>query len=226
MKISICIPTYEMGGRGAAFLSRAIESVKLQTVKDLEIVVSDHSKDDCVQQVCSDSELNIKYLRNSKNRGSSSANVNNALLNASGDYIKILFQDDYLCREDCLEKILSKFESGAGWVVVGTIHTTDGISFYNPIKPKYHEKIYLGENTISSPSVLAIRNDTPLLFDEKLSWLMDVEYYKRLYDKYGLPNTIEDALVVNTLWKGQISNTRITQALVDEEVMYVKEKHE
>ena len=55
---------------------------------------------------------------------------------------------------------------------------------------------------------------------------MDVEYYKRLYDKYGLPNTIEDALVVNTLWKGQISNTRITQALVDEEVMYVKEKHE
>ena len=226
MKISICIPTYEMGGRGASFLSRALESVKLQTVKDLEIVVSDHSKDNCVQQVCSDSELNIKYLRNSKNRGSSSANINNALLNASGDYIKILFQDDYLCREDCLEKILFKFENGASWVVVGALHTTDGISFYNPIKPKYHEKIYLGENTISSPSVLAIRNDKPLLFDEKLSWLMDVEYYKRLYDKYGLPSTIEDPLVVNTLWDGQISNTRITQALVDEEVLYVREKHE
>ena len=226
MKISVCIPTYEMGGRGAAFLSRALESVKLQTVKDLEIIVSDHSEDDCIQKLCVDSDLSIKYLRNSKNRGSASANINNALLNASGEYIKILFQDDYLCREDCLEKILCEFDSGAGWVVVGTIHTTDGINFYNPIKPKYHEKIYLGENTISSPSVLTIRNDKPLLFDEKLSWLMDVEYYKRLYDKYGLPNTVEDPLVVNTLWEGQISNTRITQALVDEEVMYVRQKHE
>ena len=63
MKISVCIPTYEMGGRGAAFLSRALESVKLQTVKDLEIVVSDHSEDDCIQKLCIDSDLSIKYLR-------------------------------------------------------------------------------------------------------------------------------------------------------------------
>ncbi len=226
MKISVCIPTYEMAGHGAAFLLRALESIKQQTIKDLEVVVSDHSENEEIRDICKNSDLDVKYLKNSNNRGSSSANINNAVQNASGDYIKILFQDDYLCRTDCLEKVLSEFESGAGWVVVGTIHTTDGVNFYNPIKPKYHEKIYLGENTISSPSVIAIKNEKPLLFDEKLSWLMDVEYYKRLYDKYGLPNIVKDALVVNTLWEGQISNTRITKDLVDKEVEYVRQKHE
>ena len=226
MKISVCIPTYEMAGHGAAFLLRALESIKQQTIKDLEVVVSDHSENEEIRDICKNSDLDVKYLKNSNNRGSSSANINNAVQNASGDYIKILFQDDYLCRTDCLEKVLSEFEAGAGWVVVGTIHTTDGVNFYNPIKPKYHEKIYLGENTISSPSVIAIKNEKPLLFDEKLSWLMDVEYYKRLYDKYGLPNIVKDALVVNTLWEGQISNTRITKDLVDKEVEYVRQKHE
>jgi len=63
--------------------------------------------------------------------------------------------------------------------------------------PKYHDRIYAGINTISCPSVLTFRNENPLLLDESLNWLVDVEYYKRLYNRYGLPFIIEDICTVN-----------------------------
>ena len=91
--------------------------------------------------------------------------------------------------------------------------------------PEYNDEIYLGNNTISSPSVLAIRNKNVLTFDESLSWLMDVDYYKRLFDKYGLPEIVENILVVNRLWDGQISTSQITQDIVDKEVAYMRRKH-
>ncbi len=52
MKISVCIPTYEMAGHGAAFLLRALESIKQQTIKDLEVVVSDHSENEEIRDIC------------------------------------------------------------------------------------------------------------------------------------------------------------------------------
>ena len=44
--ISIVIPTYEMQGRGIAFLRRALDSLNKQVVTNasaIEIVLSDHS---------------------------------------------------------------------------------------------------------------------------------------------------------------------------------------
>jgi glycosyltransferase involved in cell wall biosynthesis len=225
MKFSVCIPTYEMEGKGVAFLNDALLSIKSQTVNDLEIVISDHSVDSKIEDFCAKEDLNIRYFRNTNKRGSSSVNINNAIQNSNGEIIKILFQDDYFYDPVCLEQVALKFEEGAKWVVVGTTHTSDGVHFYNPIIPRYHKKIYEGKNTISSPSVLAIRNESPLLFDEDLSWLMDVEYYKRLYDSYGLPSSIDNILIVNRLWKGQVSRTKITQDLIDKEVRYVRKKH-
>ena len=226
MKMSVCIPTYEMGDKGVYFLNEAFQSIKSQTLKEIEVVISDHTVDDSIEDFCKEQDLDIKYFRNTNKRGSSSANINNAIQQAQGEVIKILFQDDYFYDKTCLEQIYDKFEEGANWVVVGTTHTsTSADRLFNPIIPRYHDKIYLGENTISSPSVLAVRNDSPLLFDEELSWLMDVEYYKRLYDKYGHPHIIDNILIVNRLWEGQVSSTKITPQLVDRETQYVRDKY-
>jgi len=227
MRISVCIPTYEMKGKGVDFLTHSFLWLEKQTFQDFEVIVSDHSENDDIKNLCkSKGNLDIKYIRNEKNRGSSSSNLNNALQKAIGEVIKILFQDDYICDTHCLEMIQEKFQdSRVSWVVNGTIHTSDGNQFFNPLIPRYNKTIHLGNNTISSPSVLAIRNKEVLPFDEKLSWLMDVEYYKRLYEKHGEPTIIENILVVNRLWDGQISNSMITQDIINEEVSYVKAKH-
>jgi len=230
MKASVCIPTYEMGGKGVEFLEESFLALRMQTCKDFEIVISDHSKDDSIKNFCESvakkSSLNINYFRNAERRGSSSANINNAIKYAIGEVIKVLFQDDYICDIDCLNLIYERFKNpDVNWVVNGTVHTSDSVHFFDPMVPKYNDEIYLGNNTISSPSVLAIRNKNVLAFDERLSWLMDVDYYKRLFDKYGLPEIVENILVVNRLWDGQISTSQITQSIVDKEVAYMRRKH-
>jgi glycosyltransferase involved in cell wall biosynthesis len=219
-----------MGGRGVEFLEQSFLGLRMQTLKDFEIVISDHSKDDNIKNFCEsvakESSMDINYFRNTSGRGSSSANINNAIKCAIGEVIKILFQDDYLCDIDCLKVIYERFNKPqVNWLVTGTVHTSDKVDFFNPMIPKYNSNIYLGNNTISSPSVLAVRNKDVLEFDESLSWLMDVDYYKRLFDKYGLPEIIERILVVNRLWDGQISTTQITQDIIDKEVAYTREKY-
>ena len=50
------------------------------------------------------SELNIKYVSGSHVPRSNSTNVNNAILNCTNDYIKVMFQDDFF-RLNFLDKL-------------------------------------------------------------------------------------------------------------------------
>ena len=87
-----------MHGKGSNFLNFSLEQIYNQSYSNIQVVISDHSIDNSIYTVCNDwsKKLNIKYLKNTKNRGSSSANINNAINNCDGKLIKILFQDDFL----------------------------------------------------------------------------------------------------------------------------------
>ena len=63
---SICVPTYEMSGYGHEMLKELFENLKLQTVQDFEIVVSDQSQDDKTLRVCEEYSdiFTIKYIKN------------------------------------------------------------------------------------------------------------------------------------------------------------------
>jgi hypothetical protein len=110
-------------------------------------------------------------------------------------------------------------------MVTACCHFNDEKGMYNPFYPKYHDNIHYGENTISSPSVLMFQNDDIELFDENLLWLMDVEYYKRLYDKFGLPSICNYITIVNREHNNQVSNTLATQQVRDSEFEYVSKKY-
>ena len=90
--ISVCIPTYEMNGKGAEYLEYSFNILYQQTFTDFEIIISDHSKTDLIKELCDRwaTVLDIKYLRNEYKRGSSSANVNNAVI-ARIDNIKAIY---------------------------------------------------------------------------------------------------------------------------------------
>ena len=228
--VSIVIPAYEMHGRGAEFLNFGLNGIFHQTFKDIQVVVSDHSTNNTIEEVCkvwSGKGLNISYLRNEEERGSSSANINNAIRSSTGKYIKFLFQDDFLYCADAIEKTVKAFEKEPDkkWLVSACEHSNDGKILYRPFYPRYHDDIHLGNNTISSPSVLAIRNENVLYFDNKLIWLMDVEYYKRLHETFGAPVILNSITVVNRTWDSQLSNT-ISQEIKNKELEYVKETYE
>jgi glycosyltransferase involved in cell wall biosynthesis len=228
MKVSICIPTYEMKGQGVKYLNHSFSMLEKQSFQDFEIIVSDHSITNEIKTLCDDwsPKLNIKYISNDYGRGISSCNINTALKQASGDIIKILFQDDFLYDSNSLETQLIHFSGNYNpWMVTACCHFNDEKGMYNPFYPKYHDNIHYGENTISSPSVLMFQNDDIELFDENLLWLMDVEYYKRLYDKFGLPSICNYITIVNREHNNQVSNTLATQQVRDSEFEYVSKKY-
>lgn len=218
-----------MGGLGHVFLKQSFDALCIQTFKDFDIVVSDHSWDDLVKNLCDEyrAQLDISYCHNAEHRGSSSANINNAIRHATGELIKILFQDDFLYHGNALQDIADAFDMTKDhWLVTACIHTKNGIDFFRPFHPRYNKRIYLGNNTISSPSVLTIRNDHPLLFDEALIWLMDVEYYKRLYDAFGDPKIVNIIGVVNRVGSHQVSNTLANKVTRGNEYLLMLRKYE
>ena len=229
MKISICIPCYEMHGKGGDFLSFSLEKILEQTHKDFEVVISDHSESDLIKKVCTSFEsrgMDLKYVRNDENRGNSSANINNAILNSTGEIIKVLFQDDFLFHKRSLSHIDKIFRlTNATWLVSASCHSLDGKNFERDYYPRYTEDIMEGNNLISSPSVLSFRrSDKPILFDEKLVWLMDCDIYKRLYMEHGEPFYLNVINVVNRTWGGQFNN-HIPWERKMWEIQYGKEKY-
>jgi len=225
--LSICIPTYEMKGKGVNFLEYSFKKLTEQTFKDFEIIISDHSLDEEIKNLCVKYEkiLNILYIKNTNNIGGSSANVNNAIKYASGKIIKFLFQDDFLFNKNSLEITVSNFNIEEDtWLVSRCEHSTDGQTFIRDFKPYYNDNIHLGLNTISSPSVLTILNNNPLFFDENLIWLMDCDYYKRCYDSFGLPKILNVITVVNRMGNHQVSNAIVNNEIQQKELEYVKQK--
>ncbi len=228
--MSICIPTYEMRGMGHIFLRESFDVMARQTFKDFEVVVSDHSKNDLIQNLCLEykEKLDIKYFRNHDNIGNFSPNLNNSIKKAEGKLIKILLQDDFLFDEKSLETIVKNFDMQRDhWLITPCIHTKNRKDFFRPFYPRYNKKIHLGKNTLGSPSVITVRNENPLLFDENLMWFNDCDYYKRYYDLFGNPKIIKEINVVIGVGEHQITNTLATESLRKKEHEYmVKKYHE
>ena len=89
-KVSVVIPTHNR----AALLQRAVRSVLIQTMEDLEVLVADDASQDATAEVVrSFGDHRIKYLRHDDNRGVSAAR-NTALAHAAGEYIAFLDDDD------------------------------------------------------------------------------------------------------------------------------------
>ena len=225
---SICIPTYEMKGLGASYLRATFENFASQSFTDFEVVVSDHSKDDSIKELCLEyvNSFKLKYIKNNLNRGSSSANINHAIKNATGLWIKVLFQDDYLLGTKALEIIHDEISRSEGaWLVGACQHTNDGVNLFDSHFPSFHPDIHLGVNTIGAPSNIAFKNEGSIFFDNNLIWLMDCEFYKRLELKFGAPIVFSHICIVNRVGAHQVTHTLIHDDLVRNELRYVKNKY-
>jgi len=233
--ISIAISTYEANNKGKEFLDFSFRKIMEQTYKNIEIVISDHSNNDDIKDLCGEykkqNNLNIFYFHNSENRGNSSQNTNNAINSCNGKYIKILFMDDYLLNINTLQNIIDNFDLNPDkkWLVHSYKHTKNRIDFYNLHEPKISSNMIFC-NRIGCPSCLTIRNDVKLRFDENLKWFMDSEYYYRLKISHGEPifmkaDKLDKPYMINLHHVDQITNTMINNKLIKNEKFYIMKKH-
>jgi hypothetical protein len=228
--VTILIPCYEMNGMGREFLGFSLKKISEQSYKNIKVLISDQSENlGIIKKVHEWTDfLDIDYIFNNRTKRTSSANVNYALTKVDKNckYIKILFEDDFLLDENSIFETINALEQEQNkkWLVSTCQHSKTGQDLYDLFEPRYYDEIYTGEpNSISSPSVLTIKNGLDIFFDEQLYWLMDVDFYKRIYDTYGEPIIFKRCTVVNRVWDGQVGKG-VPQSVKDFELNYVKEK--
>lgn len=222
--ISICIPAYKQ----PALLQRCLDSISMQTYKNIEIIISDDSDNDSVAEVVrrNGDKLTISYYHNTRPLGSP-ANWNNALEKATGELYLLLHHDDFFSSETALQQYCYHFEKHTE--MDGFFCKSTPVSFDNKLAPiKYepdllkkllHEPDHLiRSNQIGPPSNLMLRSSVQELYDTGLIWLVDVEYYIRLI-KNGHKLGYIDATLVHI----GIHQEQITQFCTDNPQIVLKE---
>jgi len=199
MKISIVIPTYECYGKGWLYLNELLNSIYKQDFKDFEVVISDQSTDDSIRDMVAfyQKMLPITLLDSRSLQRSISCNVNNAIRNCRGKYIKPMFMDDFFCNDKALSIINEHLDSNPNFWCANATRHCESINFLekHALVPSYNDNIHRGSNSMSGPSVITFKNK--VYFDENLTLLMDCEMYKRMRIQYGMPLIIKEALSCN-----------------------------
>lgn len=161
----------------AIHLARLLHSLSKQTFTDYEIILT--------------------------KEGKMAENTNASIKRAKGKVIKVMYIDDYFIGEDSLFVMLNALTQsnhlrGNKWLIVGADN--------NPI-PKWTDDLEKGNNKLGSPSALMFYNDNPPLFDEKMSWLLDCDLYKRMDKLWGRPTILEGNYIGIGIHPNQVSNT-------------------
>lgn len=215
--VSVCVPAYN----GAAYLKECLDSILAQTYTNFEvIIVDDCSADNTVEIVNAylKSDRRIKLFRNEKNLGLV-GNWNQCLKYATGEWIKFVFQDDYIKR-DCLSRMIEFLKPGIHLVVCnrkfifeantdesfkneylswmtspGKIYKMDGPSFISVKQVSYTISQLVTSNFIGEPTAMLIRREVVNKlgnFHPYMVQLCDLEYWLRIATNYGMFYIPED----------------------------------
>lgn len=104
-KVSICIPTYN----NAEEVERLLQSISVQEYKDYEVNISDDSTNNAIEQLVAQYP-HIHYIHNQKPYGHI-FNWNKAIQMAQGEYIKIMFSDDWFTEPNSLGEFVKLLEA-------------------------------------------------------------------------------------------------------------------
>lgn len=214
--ISLCIPAY----KNVLFLKRLLDSIVSQQFKDYEVIISDDSPDLDVQNLVADYKTRITrlhYWRNIPPKGMPE-NWNTAMASASGDWIKIMHDDDWFLRPDALGKFAARTDTEADFIfcnyennfldVKGDISKKTAMEFpRNRLQAIADEPLLLlADNKIGPPSVCMVRASRAVQYDRRFRWRVDIDYYKAVLSHHPALEFIEEILIGVGMNENQVTN--------------------
>lgn len=183
-KVSICIPA----SRPMEYLHRALDSVLIQTYRDYELVITDDSPEGSIGPSLAAYSFGdkLKYSKN-KARLGAAGNWNEAVRLASGEYIKMLHDDDWFTYEDSLGEYVRMLDDNpqaqfAFSSLIGQYHDS-GRTWIHSASPQQIRLLaeeptsLFCENFIGGPSAVIYRRDLNKPFDKNLKWVVDIDFY-------------------------------------------------
>jgi glycosyltransferase involved in cell wall biosynthesis len=210
--VSICIPVYN----GGKYLRQCLDSVLSQTFQNIEIlIVDDCSTDDSPEIVQQYLKIHpsIRYFKNEKNLGLT-GNWNKCIELANGEWIKFVFQDDFI-ENNCIEVFLSyaknsnvpllvsrrRFYTGGNLSLKMEKYYSGGLPSLSQINVESHNDIispekvsntavkYMAMNFIGEPTVTFFSTSVVKkhgYFNSALEQICDLEFVLRLGSIYGI----------------------------------------
>lgn len=224
--VSILITTYECHGKGAEFIRVHLESIAQQTYRPIEVIVSDHSRDDAVQAAVEGMNMRgvtLRYVRYTEHYGNPCHNWNNAAKYANGDFIKYAALDDPFSSANAVQALVDCMAANPSkqWIV--SAHYTVPANY--KFSPKWNPEI-LTRNTVSGPSAAFLRRSLlHVQFDPQFSWLLDLDWYYRLYKEAGQPAICQEVTWINNTHPFQLSSTVNDTAVRQLEADRMKKKY-
>ena len=204
-KVSICVPTYN----NVSEVERLLQSIRRQNYTDYEVNISDDSTNDeteeLVERVRTEWQWQNKlhYIHNATPLGHI-YNWNAAIKMAAGQYIKIMFSDDWFTDEKSLSAFVSMLDehpevnlafSGSMQVLLDgqdieqVKHLSKQATEHGNAYARYAEdafierlhrnyKLFFLGNQIGAPSAgIYRRGEQLVLFDEQSNWASDMFLY-------------------------------------------------
>jgi len=206
--ITVCIPIHDPQGVYYDYLSQACKSIATQTFLPKEVLIGGSLKPSYLDRIQDELKpfFPVRFLLNDSN--STSENLNGLIRDVSSEITKILFQDDFLISTTALHEISTSFESNlSNWLVAGSINYEDKDCLYvRQINPKFSGRIRVGKNTLGSPSSVSLITGSFLEFNEELSWMLDCEWYLRMYHSRGKPIILGEFHTANRIHDGQATH--------------------
>lgn len=210
--ISICIPAY----RRTVLLKRLLDSIGIQSYPNYEVVITDDSPDFAVQELVEQHRVKAKtrYFKNEVTLGTPE-NWNEALRRAKSDWIKIMHDDDWFSGPESLGLFADAIRNGKSMFY---------FSSYTNIYPEgkslpvvmsrrqlkiflQNPEVLLAANRIGPPSVVIFKKDLNVMFDSRMRWLVDIDFYIRFLCRHPAAVFIKENLI-----RIGISETQVTHS--------------
>lgn len=213
-RVSICIPAY----RDARGVERLLKSIEGSDYRDIEVIITDDTPDDSVAAVAErfKASLNLTYHHNAEALGPA-GNWNRSIDLSSGEYIKIMHQDDWFTYPDSLSRYVRLLDEHPEAVLAysGSRQVTiaeEAAEYYDRCISDEHREfidsdwrnIYVGQY-IGAPSATIYRR-SDLRFDPALKWLIDADFYMGLLKSGGELACTCDPLVSIGISASQMTN--------------------
>jgi len=228
--LSICIPAYER----PALLKRLLDSIAKQVFKDFEVIITDDSSSRDNEELLFNTpyKFSIHYQKNPRPLGTP-ANWLEGIQHASGQWIKIMHDDDWFTNPYALENYAAQLDEGADVLFSGYYahdersgrlkNKTISISRFQSIK-KDPFRLF-ANNLIGPPSVVLFRRSMQELYDPRLKWLVDLEAYTRMLRRYSC-RYIPHPLITMSYNDSQVTNFCFRNPAVEiPESLYYYKKH-
>jgi glycosyltransferase involved in cell wall biosynthesis len=218
--ISICIPAYQR----TVFLRRLLDSIEIQSYRHFEVIITDDSPGPEIHEMVENHVLMpmIRYFKNQETLGTPE-NWNECLRRSGADWIKIMHDDDWFSGPDCLRYFAEAVEKGRAGFYFSAYSDVFPDGHLKNIRPnfrqlkslKYLPESLFASNRIGPPSVVIFKKDNDVIFDNRMKWLVDIDFYIRYFKKHGAPEYIPKNLVKIGISESQVTRSSFGKAEIE-----------